>query len=98
MDPMFEQASAFLDQAIVSYSGGQIEAACEHMAAAVAVLRQIQPAAPELQPAAIPTLDLELATVTVSPAPADLPSGPPVTAIRPLPVEPAAEPSIAVAA
>ncbi len=100
MDPTLEQASAFLDQAILSYSGGQIEAACEQMAAAAAVLREIQPAAPQPEPefAAIATIDLELAAVTGCAIPAAVPSALPVTAIQPVKVEPAPEPSIAVAA
>lgn len=98
MDPMFEQASAFLDQAILSYSGGQIEAACEQMAAAAAVLRQVQLAAPQPETAAISTLDLELATVAVCEVPMAVPKPPLVTAIQPVQLEPAPEPSIAVAA
>ncbi len=101
MDPSFEQASAFLDQAILFYSDGQIEPAAQLIADAAAMLHEIQllpPAAQleteEFQPvmtdsAAAIAPELLLAT-----------SGPPAeTPIeQPVEIESAGKTSLAVAA
>lgn len=41
MEPLLEQASQILDQALLAYAGGQLEAACEQIAAA-AMLHEIE--------------------------------------------------------
>lgn len=42
MEPLLEQASQILDQALLAYAGGQLEAACEQIAAAAAMLHEIE--------------------------------------------------------
>ena len=101
MEPLLEQASQILDQALLSYAAGQIEAACEHITAAAAMLH-------ELQLAVLPQ-ELSAATPAVEPAgflgvaafemPLALPAATPVTAPMPRKrVESARESSLAAAA
>ncbi len=99
MDPSFEQASTFLDQAILSYSGGEIESAAQFMAEAAAVLHEIQLAPPaKLEPEAFQPVATdsaaaiapELLLTTVRPVePA---------ALHPVELESAGKSSVAVAA
>jgi hypothetical protein len=98
MDPLFEQASQFLDQALVFYAGGQIEEASRYLASAAAVLHQIQlaPTQPAEATATLGPVVFEpvsvvemLQAATVPPAPAATP---------PVNPEPAHASSLAVAA
>lgn len=67
MDPRFEQASHFLDQAIIAYAAGQIEEASQHMANAAATLQVIElVAAGSAEPATAPeAVRVKLKAVTV---------------------------------
>ncbi|HVP44556.1 MAG TPA: hypothetical protein VMS96_14085 [Terriglobales bacterium] len=96
MDPSFEQASHFLDQALLSYAGGQIEEAAENMASAAAILREIQPVFPalNLEPPAGEPLVIEFPAAT-APGSSRAQSPP---AIQRVSVESAREPSLAAAA
>jgi hypothetical protein len=94
MEPSFEQASTFLDQALILYAGGQIEEASQQLADAAAILHAIQLTPAELRPVVVefPGLtlyEMPLALAGETTAPAALP---------PAPAEPESKPSLAVAA
>lgn len=101
MEPSFEQASAFLDQALIFYAGGQMDEASQQIASAAAMLHEIQlaPAEQEPGPAELRPVVVEFPGVTVyemplaltgeTTAPAALPPGP---------AELESKPSLAVAA
>lgn len=107
MDALLEQASQILDQALLAYAGGQLEAACEQIAAAAALLHEIQLAAlPQELPAAGQGSPADWLQVLAFEAPLALPAAEvaevveiPVTAIPPPgSVKSARESSVAVAA
>ncbi len=100
MDPSFEQASAFLDQAIFFYTDGQIEQAAQFMADAAAMLHELQ------FPSPAATLEMEDFQPVVTDSAAEIapellatsgpPPGPPVE--QPVEIESAGKSSLAVAA
>jgi hypothetical protein len=103
MEPSFEQASEFLDHALISYSGGQIEEACQLMAEAANLLHGIelapiaQPTEPE--PAEIQSLDIDFLTATLCGIPpAAAKEKPAPAAIPPAKAESTRKSSLAVAA
>lgn len=102
MDSPFEQASQFLDQAILTYAGGQMEEASQYMASAAAVLHEIQLAPPEFKPeaAALELVRMEYPLVTVHEVPL-LPAAneqPVLAVLPPVDAEPTRDSSLAVAA
>ena len=100
MDPSFEQASAFLDQAILSYSGGQIEEAAQFMAEAAAMLHEIQlwPAA-ELEPEVFQPVTTDAATAIAPEILLSAPSAPrEPPLLQPVEIESASKPTPAIAA
>lgn len=101
MDPCFEQASAFLDQAILFYSGGQIEQAAQLMADAAAMLHEIQLPPPGAK------LEVEVFQPVMTDSAAEIApelllatSSPPAEAPvqQPVEIESSSRPSLAVAA
>ncbi len=101
MDPSFEQASAFLDQAILFYTNGQIEQAAQFMADAATMLHELQ------FPSPAATLEMEdFQPVMTDPAAAIAPelllamNGPPAEppVEQPVAIESAGKSSFAVAA
>lgn len=99
MEPTLEQASHILDQALISYAAGQIEAGCEHIAAAAAMLHEIQVSALPQEVAAAGAEQAEFLGILSFEMPLALPSPAPVTAVVPaVRVKSARESSLAVAA
>ncbi len=101
MDPSFEQASAFLDQAILSYTDGQIEQAAQFMADAAAMLHEIQVAPAEPKPEAEVFQPVETSSAAdIAPELLLATSGPPPEppAFQPVEIESAGKSSLAVAA
>lgn len=100
MEPSFEQASAFLDQAILSYSAGQIEEAAQQIAEAAAMLHEMQlpTALGELVPEVFQPVNTETSAVMAyeaAPAPKLLP----ITAAgAPAEIQSAEKPALAAAA
>jgi len=72
MDPAVQQASYSLDQALICYSDGRTEETCGHLEQALALLRQIPPAAdaatPPVRNQPIIDEDLELDSVLAAAA------------------------------
>ncbi len=101
MNPSFEQASAFLDQAILFYSGGEIEQAAQCMAEAAAMLHQIQlpPAAAKLEPEAFQPVTTDTAAEMAPEILLSAPSPPHERPLlQPVEIESASTPSPAIAA
>ncbi len=101
MEPSFEEASQLLDQALLSYSGGQIEVACRYMAEAAAMLHDIQffPPEPQSESAALEPIIVEFPEVAAGELQLALAAGDPApVAIAPVNPEAATEPPLVVAA
>lgn len=67
MDPLFDQASHFLDQALLCHAAGEIEEASQQMANAAATLHAIElaPADSAVQVAAPEMVKIKLKPITV---------------------------------
>ena len=100
MEPMFEQASAFLDQAILSYSGGQIEEAAKLMAGAAAILHEIKLAPAEAGSAEVfqPVPTATAADMPIEAHAAATEHPPEPAAVQAMDIESARKSSLAVAA
>lgn len=99
MAATFEQASQLLDEAILSYSVGQIEEASQYIASAAATLHEIQ-LVPSTEPVLSQPGDMNDPIATVQwrallPAAAEVAAP---AAHQPVHVEPAPSPSLAAAA